>query len=192
MSANDRSSEGHRVRVVIRLQTPSVSSGDTLSLNLSEGERVVNGQAVSSDTSSAEFQAQLDEEVEREFQFDEGPLEVSRERKLMTMVTDATHVRTHRHRVRSVLRRVLRFRPWKWRNLVGAKREIKMPRGPRSPEDDKSPLVDEDLDGSSDDSDEREIQRILSDFSEGWLDSGDEDDEEGGGGVGLPVPMQVN
>ena len=67
MSANDRSSEGHRVRVVIRLQTPSVSSGDTLSLNLSEGERVVNGQAVSSDTSSAEFQAQLDEEVEREF-----------------------------------------------------------------------------------------------------------------------------
>ena len=68
-----------------------------------------------------------------------------------------------------------------------------MPRGPRGPEDDKSPLVDEDpTDGSSDDSDEREIQRILSDFSEGWLDSGDEDDEEGEGGVGLPVPMQVN
>ena len=66
MSANDRSSEGHRVRVVIRLQTPSVSSGDTHSLELSEGERVVNGQAVSSDTSSAEFQAQLDEEIERE------------------------------------------------------------------------------------------------------------------------------
>ena len=156
---------------------------------------MVNGQAVSSDTSasSAEFQAQLDEEVEREFQFDEGPLDICRERKLMTMVTDATHVRTHRHRVRSVLRRVLRFRPWKWRNLVGAKREIKMPRGPRGPEDDKSPLVDEDpTDGSSDDSDEREIQRILSDFSEGWLDSGDEDDEEGEGGVGLPVPMQVN
>ena len=186
MSAEDRSSEGHRVRVVIRLQTPSVSSGDTQSLELSEGERVVNGQAVSSDTSSAEFQAQLDEEIEREFQFDEGPLEVARERKLVTMVSDATHVRTHRHRVRSVLRRVLRFRPWKWRNLVGVRREVKMPRGPRGLGDDQAPLVGEDPSEGSEDSDEVEIQRILTDFSEGWLGN------EGGGEVGLPVPMQVN
>ena len=68
-----------------------------------------------------------------------------------------------------------------------------MPRGPRGPGDDKAPLVDEDpSNGSSEDSDENEIQRILSDFSEGWLDSGDEDDNGGEGGVGLPVPMQVN
>ena len=192
MSAEDRSSEGQRVRVVIRLQTPSVSSGDTHSLDLSEGERVVNGQAVSSDTSSAEFQAQLDDEIEREFQFDEGPLEVAREKKLVTMVADATHVRTHRHRVRSVLRRVLRFRPWKWRNLVGVKREIKMPRGPRGSGDDQAPLVEENPSEESDNSDELEIQHILSDFSEGWLESEDEDDNEGGGVVGLPVPMQVN
>ena len=139
--SDDRSSEGHRVRVVIRLQTPSVSSDDTHSLQLSEGERVVNGQAVSSDTSSAEFQAQLDEEVDREFQFDEGPLEMAREAKLVTMVSDATHVRTHRHRVRSVLRRVLRFKPWKWRSLVGVRREVKMPRGPRSSNEEQTPLV---------------------------------------------------
>ena len=179
--------------MVIRLQTPSVSSGDTVSLDLSEGERVINSQAVLSDTSSGEFQAQLNEEVEREFRFDEGPLDVARERKLITMVTDATHVRTHRHRVRSVLRRVLRYRSWKWRNLVGAKQEVKMPKGARGPGDDKTPLVENDRsDGSSEVSDEIELQQILTDFSEGWLDSEDEDDNGGEGGVGLPVPMQVN
>lgn len=191
--SDDRSSEGHRVRVVIRLQTPSVSSDDTHSLQLSEGERVVNGQAVSSDTSSAEFQAQLDEEVDREFQFDEGPLEMAREAKLVTMVADATHVRTHRHRIRSVLRRVLRFKPWKWRSLVGVRREVKMPRGPRGSNEEQTPLVgqEEESEGSND-SDEMEIQQILSDFSEGWLESDDEDGPEGGDGVGLLVPMQVN
>ena len=67
-----------------------------------------------------------------------------------------------------------------------------MPRGPRGVGDDQAPLVGEDPSEGSEDSDEVEIQRILTDFSEGWLESDDEDDNEGGGDVGLPVPMQVN
>ena len=75
---------------------------------------------------------------------------------------------------------------------MGVRREIKMPRGPRGLGDDQAPLVGEDLSEESDDSDELEIRHILSDFSEGWLESDDEDDHEGGGDVGLPVPMQAN
>ena len=74
----DASSEGRPVRVVIREATPSISSADTDSVPLSDGERWQNGQVVSSDTTSTEFQAQLDQEVEREFRFDEGPLQVAR------------------------------------------------------------------------------------------------------------------
>ena len=114
----DASSEGRPVRVVVREATPSVSSADTDSVALSEGERWANGQVVSSDTTSTEFQAQLDYEVEQEFKFDEGPLRVRREEKLVSLVTDAVHVREHRARVRTVLRHILRFRPWKWRRFV--------------------------------------------------------------------------
>ena len=72
----DESSEGRPVRIIIREATPSVSSADTDSVALSEGERWANVQVVSSNTTSAAFQAQLDFEIEQEFKFDEGPLQV--------------------------------------------------------------------------------------------------------------------
>ena len=186
----DASSEGRPVRVVIREATPSISSADTDSMPLSDGERWQNGQVVSSDTTSTEFQAQLDQEVEREFQFDEGPLRVAREEKLVSLVTDAVHVREHRTRVRTVLRRVLRFRPWKWRRFVQTDRQYS--RRPRSRDEQQRHLLEgEDSSTTSEDSDDQALDHILADFRDGWLDR-DDDEDPGPNQEAQPlVPMEV-
>ena len=108
----------------------------------------------------------------------------------MSIVTDAIHVREHRTRVRSVLRRILRFRPWKWRRLDETDRQYR--RKPRSQDIQQHNLLGQDeQSSSSEDSNDQELDHILADFRDGWLDRDDEDDDGPNQGAQPLVPMEV-
>ena len=108
----------------------------------------------------------------------------------MSLVTDAIHVREHRTRVRTVLRRILRFRPWKWRRFVETNRQYR--RKTRSHDEQQRNLLEgESSSTSTEDSNDQALDHILTDFRDGWLDR-DDDEDEGPNREAQPlVPMEV-